>query len=139
MHTQLRLTDEIMKIQVTTPEDTAWRQLGQQKKSGQQAELDRPEPDITAAVEAVRRAIERKHNKSFAEISEIVLALDATDSSRYALHSVIDGFRSQHGAWAKSVGYGLAWIVGPVIDLVNQLDVVSERIPSKRSRSVRRV
>jgi hypothetical protein len=122
--------DEIMKIQVTTPEDTAWRQLGQQKKSGQQPELDRPEPDITAAVEAVRRAIERKRSKSFAGISEIVLALDATDSSRYALQSVIDGFWSQHCDWARSVGgYRSVWMVGPAIDLVNQLDVVSEKTP----------
>jgi len=52
-----------------------------------------------------------------------VLALDATDSPRAALRSVVEMFREQYGEWTAGVGFQEVWVVGPVIDLVNRLDI----------------
>jgi hypothetical protein len=73
------------------------------------------------AVDAIKAVIEDKTR--FSELDEIVLALDATDSPRYALRAVADAFQAQHVAWAAGVGYQAIWLVGPVADLVHRLDI----------------
>lgn len=105
---------ERLQIQVTTPERTAWGPLANTSR------LERSEPDVKTAVEAIRLAIDGK--TLFSELGEIVLALDATDSTQYALQTVVDAFRAQHSVWAKTIGYKAIWIVGPVKELVHQLD-----------------
>lgn len=107
--------DVILKVQVTTPEDMAWRELVSKPEFG------RTESSVAPAVEAIRRAIERKAN--FAGRGEIVLALDATDSPRYALRGILDAFRAQHGSWAATIGYEAIWMVGPAATLIHRLDV----------------
>jgi hypothetical protein len=106
--------DQTLRVQVTTPEHSAWSTLAQQ------LELVRAEPDVEAALESIKSAIERKTR--FAGREEIVLALDATDSLRYALRGVADAFRAKYGTWAGGAGYRAIWLVGPVVDLVEQLD-----------------
>jgi hypothetical protein len=106
---------QTLKVQVTTAEDEAWTELASR------AEHSRRETSIAGAVAAIKRAIERK--TKFAGIDEIVLAVDATDSTRYALEGVVNTFRAHHGAWAKTIGYQSIWVVGPDPSLVNRLDV----------------
>lgn len=109
--------DQTLKVQVTTPEHSAWSTLAQQ------SELVRVEPDVEAALESIKGAIERK--MLFAGREEIVLALDATDSLRYALKGVADAFRAKYGRWAVGAGYQSIWLVGPLADLVQRLDIES--------------
>ena len=106
--------DQTLEVQVTTPEHSAWSTLAQQ------SELVRGEPDVEAALESIKTAIERK--TLFAGREEIVLALDATDSLRYALKGVADAFRAKYGPWAVGAGYQSIWLVGPLADLVQRLD-----------------
>lgn len=106
---------ERLQIQVTTPERSGWAWLAKQHQ------LERSAPDTSDAVNAIKVAIEDK--TLFSELEVIVLALDATDSPRYALGAVVNAFRVRHGAWAKSVGYQEIWLVGPVVELVHRLDI----------------
>jgi hypothetical protein len=104
-----------LQIQVTTPERSAWALLAKQHR------LERSDPGVHDAVDAIKAAIEGK--TQFSELGEIVLALDATDSPRYALGAVADAFLALHATWAAGVGYQAIWLVGPVADLVHRLDV----------------
>jgi predicted nucleic acid-binding Zn-ribbon protein len=106
--------DKKLNVQHTTPERAAWAELAKQP------EFTRSELE-SEAVEALKTAIAKKLR--FANRHEIVLALDATDSPRYALNGVVEAFRSTHGAWAKSIGYEAIWLVGPEASLVYRLDV----------------
>ena len=93
-----------LRVQVTTAETTAWETLARQP------ELSRSETDVEAAVEAIRAAIARKEH--FDGIDGVDLALDATDSPKYAFKGVADAFMERHGVWAKRVGYRAIWLVG---------------------------
>jgi hypothetical protein len=106
---------ERLQIQVTTPERSAWALLAKQHR------VERLDPGVHDAVDAIKAAIEDK--TLFSELGEIVLALDATDSPRYALRAVADAFLAQHVAWAGGIGYQAIWLVGPVAELVHRLDV----------------
>lgn len=102
-----------LKIQVTTPETRAWALLAK-----------RPEPwtadgDVEEAVQAMHDAIHRKHLKAHPDIH---LALDATDSPRFALTAVVQAFRERYGPWARGRFAGV-WTVGPVVESVERLDV----------------
>ncbi len=101
-------------IQVTTPEREMW------SRTVREGRVERADPDVIAAVEAIRAAIDDK--KLFSEIGDVVLALDGTDSLRYALQVVTDEFRDRHAAWAKGIGYKEIWMVGPSAALVHRLD-----------------
>jgi hypothetical protein len=59
-------------------------------------------------------AIQRKHLKAH---SDIHLALDATDSTRFAITAVVREFRNLHGTWARG-RLAEIWIVGPVVESV---------------------
>ncbi len=54
--------------------------------------------------------------------SHIHLVLDATDSPRFALTAVVTEFRKQYGTSARG-RFAQVWIVGPVVDSVERLDV----------------
>jgi hypothetical protein len=110
---------ERLQIQVTTPERSAWPLLAKQQR------VERSDPSVNDAVDSLEAAI--KDKALFSELGEIVLALDATDSSRYALRAVADAFLARHASWAASVGYQAIWLVGPSADLVHRLDVSSGR------------
>ncbi len=103
-----------LRIQVTRVEREVWKQLDKTPS------VHRSDKNVDGAVEAVRVAIDAK--RRFAGREEIVLALDATDSLRYALEGVVNEFRLRHGAWASAVGYAEIWIVGPGTTLVHRLD-----------------
>jgi hypothetical protein len=111
--------DKRLRVQVTTPERTAWEPLA---KGGEHV---RSETGVQDAVKAIRAAIEAK--TLFAELGDIVLALDATDSPRYALQGVVDAFRGSHGTWTREVGYAAVWLVGPGANHVHRLDTDSGR------------
>lgn len=106
-----------LRIQVTTPERGAWALLAKVDSA------ERSESDATGAVEAIKAALEGKTR--FAGRSEIVLALDATDSPRYALERVVQAFRAEHGEWVRGIGYDAVWLVGPVTAMVHRLDADS--------------
>jgi hypothetical protein len=108
---------QTLRVQVTTPERDAWSMLAKTPT------LKRTDPDVDDAVDSIKEAIERK--TLFADRGEIVLALDATDSTRYALETVVDAFRKLHGTWATGIGYAAIWLVGPVASLVHRVDQVS--------------
>lgn len=101
-------------IQVTTREREIWR------RTAREGRVERADPDVSTAVEAIRAAIDDK--KLFSEIGDVVLALDGTDSPRYALQVVTDQFRDRHATWAMAIGYKEIWMVGPSADLVHRLD-----------------
>jgi hypothetical protein len=103
-----------LRIQVTTPEREIWARLRNERSVG------RANPSVDRAVEAQHGAIKAK--ALLAGRENIVLALDATDSPRYALRAVVDEFRTRHSVWAASVGYLAIWVVGPVADMVYRLD-----------------
>jgi len=103
-----------LRIQVTTPERFAWAELAHATA------VDRDDKNVDRAVEAIRTAIESK--APFTGLDTIVLALDATDSPRYAMKGVADAFRARHGDWACGAGYQAIWVVGPAKGLVNKLD-----------------
>jgi hypothetical protein len=105
---------ERLRIQVTTPERSAWAQLATEPQ------VARSDESVDVAVEAIRTAIESK--TLFAGRDDIVLALDATDSPVYALSGVAEAFRAGHEDWARQVGYKAIWLVGPIVDLVHRLD-----------------
>jgi hypothetical protein len=109
--------EKMLRVQVTTPERAAWKTLAMQP------DLARSEPDVEGAVEAIRNAIAKK--ELFAGIEKINLALDATDSSRYAFKGVVDVFLARHAAWASGIGYRAIWMVGPTTGLVHRLDAQS--------------
>jgi hypothetical protein len=108
---------QTLRVQVTTPEQEAWSALAKTPT------LERTDIGVDDAVDSIRKAIERK--TLFAERGEIVLALEATDSQRYALETVVEAFREQHGTWATGVGYAAIWLVGPVPNLVHRVDEAS--------------
>ncbi len=58
----------------------------------------------------------------FSELGGIVLALDATNSTHYALQAVVDAFRAQQATWAQTIGYKAIWIVGAVREMVHRFD-----------------
>jgi hypothetical protein len=103
-----------LRIQVTTPERGAWALLAKINAA------ERSESDATGAVEGIKAALEGKMR--FAGLSEIVLALDATDSPRYALERIVQAFRAAYGEWVRSIGYDAVWLVGPVTTMVHRLD-----------------
>ena len=53
----------------------------------------------------------------------LMLALDATRLPAHAFDDVVEGFRLQWGSWAKTLGFGSVWLVGPSVSLTWQLDV----------------
>ncbi|MDH6435945.1 hypothetical protein M2158_004485 [Streptomyces sp. SAI-144] len=103
--------EQRLKIQVTTPERAAWRELAHGSDF-------RASTSEAALVEALRVAIEAKKTRSDPEIH---LALDAVHAPAHALRSVAQAFRRQHGVWAASVGFLEIWLVGPSPDLVQRL------------------
>jgi hypothetical protein len=103
-------TGQELQIQVTTIEREVWRK----RENVHERSMEIPE-----VVEAIRIAIQAKATRAD---RKIVLALDATDSLGPALRAVVEAFRTQHGAWAGSVGFQEIWLVGAVVALVNRLD-----------------
>jgi hypothetical protein len=103
---------ELLRIQVTTPERKAWKQLASQSSIIRQEQ-------VADAVQAMKVAIESKVLKAH---PDTVLVLDATDSARYALDAVVAEFSARYGTWAAGVDFAAVWIAGPTTDMVHRLD-----------------
>jgi hypothetical protein len=106
-----------LRIQVTTPETQRWQELA---KTGL---VDHRGDSTEGLVEAIWASVQRKRHVSGR--SKIVLALDATDSPAFAFRTVVAEFRASFGGAAAAIGYQSIWLVGPVADLVQRLDVES--------------
>jgi len=78
------------------------------------------QPSSDEIADSLRAAIEHKRTRAF---DDIVLALDATDTPRCTFATVISSFRKRHGAWASQIGFSQIWVVGPIPDLVERLDI----------------
>jgi hypothetical protein len=98
-------------IQVTRVDQSAWRPLHRSPSISR-------EQTISSLVETIRSAIDHKKTRA---ASDIVLALDATDSPGSALREVTESFRRLHGEWALTTGFSQIWLVGPVNALVQRL------------------
>jgi hypothetical protein len=70
--------------------------------------------------DSLKAAIEHKRTRAF---GDIVLVLDATETPRSVFAPVISSFRKRYGAWAAHVGFKQIWVVGPIPDLVERLDI----------------
>ncbi len=101
----------VLLIQVTRADQTAWGPL-------HRAPSITREQTITSLVAGICAAITHKKTRA---TSNVVLALDATDSPGSALREAVDSFRRQHGEWAAAIGFREIWLVGPVNALVQRL------------------
>lgn len=75
--------------------------------------------------EALWNAISKKaQNSPPVQRRQLVLAIDAREFvAVQALAAVLEQFRSRHGKDARELGYVSIWVVGPIVELVRQLDV----------------
>jgi hypothetical protein len=79
-------------------------------------------PRSDEIADSLQAAIEHKRTRAF---GDIVLALDATETPRFAFAPIISSFRKRYGVWAAQVGFKQIWVVGPIPDLVAQLDILA--------------
>lgn len=70
------------------------------------------------ASDQMRDAIEKKRHVAR---KGLVLVLDSIETPGHITKHVLSSFHSRHGAWAKSLGFGAIWVVGPA-DLTFRLD-----------------
>ncbi len=78
------------------------------------------QPSSDEIADSLRAAIEHKRTRAF---GDIVLALDATETPRFTFAPVTTSFRKRHGVWATQIGFNQIWVVGPIPDLVERLDI----------------
>lgn len=104
-----------LNIQVTrVGDEDFWRRLNG-------AGYDEGKPTLDDLKEALYAAILAKDQKAG---RDIVLAVDARNTPRHAFLPVVDSFREKHGVWAAGVGFQEVWVVGPIADMAERLDLV---------------
>jgi hypothetical protein len=110
-----RTSGSVLKMQVVRAEAGAElrRKVAQQGSAGGVLGTD-------ALADVLQLAIDHKRTRAY---PDIVLALDATETSRFAFAPVVASFRRRHGAWAKQVGFKEIWVVAPIPDPVERLDI----------------
>jgi len=103
-----------LRIQVTLVGDSDfWQRLntvGQIEEKSSIADLR----------EALYAAIRVKSTRSS---PDIVLAINARDTPRHSFRPVVDSFREQHAGWAAEIGFQEIWVVGPIPDMTERLDL----------------
>jgi len=72
------------------------------------------------AADGLRSVIQKKAQT---DTQGTTLVLNATQTPGLAMPSVVDSFRSRHGAWASDLGFERVWIVGPHEGFIHRLDV----------------
>jgi hypothetical protein len=112
----------VLKIQITRSEyDTSfWRNIGTKGTASNVY------PSIEDAADALRNVIREKSEKKIVTLSQrsnILLALDATETPSHVLDVVVRSFRERHGQAARSLGFRGIWVVGPFAHLTFRLDV----------------
>jgi hypothetical protein len=108
-----------INIQVTraSVKEELWKQLATLRSTGKQSHTP------AAIADELKLAIEHKRDGLAPAVrNDLVLALDATRVSAFALPRVANEFRSSHGAWCAAAGFKAVWLVGPFPDLVTRLD-----------------
>jgi hypothetical protein len=111
---------EYLQIQVVraTRHRNLWRRFTTTRSTGLQS--DTP----AALADELKATIDSKQSMLPPTVKAgLVLALDATRVSGYALDRVADEFRRTHGLWCRGTGFKSVWIVGPFPDLVSRVDV----------------
>jgi hypothetical protein len=111
--------ENILQVQVVqaVTDSRLWQRLNTQGSAQESAK------DASALAEQIEAAIKHKEAKIPANArSDLTLALDATLVPAFAFDHVIEEFRSVYGTWADSLDFAAIWLVGPLDDLVQQLD-----------------
>ena len=111
--------ENVLQVQVVqaVTDPRLWRRLNTQGSAQLSA------TDTSSLAEQIEGAIKHKETKIPANArSDLTLALDATLVPAFAFDHVIEEFRSAYGTWANSLGFAAIWLVGPLDDLVRQLD-----------------
>lgn len=114
--------DEV-RIQVVRADSSpdAWRTLAKEGEYSTMSGTAEPRAAI------LRYTIQKKAERTpRTQRERLVLALDATTSSAFALGAVIRSFREQHGDWAASQGFNEIWLVGPTAEMTYRLDAQEE-------------
>jgi hypothetical protein len=106
-------------IQVTraVSSQDIWRQLGQSGSVATNTTIEQAADDLFACARAKAREVPR------AQLSEIVLALDAMDTASHSLKVVVKDFRKRHGLAVRELGFKAVWVVGPLESQTSRLDV----------------
>ena len=82
--------------------------------------------DSSAIAHQIEAAIRHKEGRIPANArSDLTLLLDATLVPAFAFDDVIEEFNAKCGTWVDSLGFAAIWLVGPLYDLVQQLDDAS--------------
>jgi hypothetical protein len=105
-----------LKIQVTRiAGEKTWRDLA---NSGRFDDAH----SILEAVSELRKAIRRKELIPPCQRKDLVLALDAIDTTEYALRPVVESFRNQYRSEVQGLGFQAIWVVGPLETMTLRLD-----------------
>lgn len=117
LHPEKELTIQVVRADV---DQHLWWQL---RAVGKIRETAVPKGELVAQLKGAIefKADERRIPKM--NRPNLTLALDATRLPAHAFDDVVEGFRLQWGSWAKTLGFGSVWLVGPSVSLTWQLDV----------------
>jgi hypothetical protein len=115
------LADKRLSIQVVRAivDQSLWERLNQQ---GRAEELNVSEEQLVAQV---KDAIQKKANDRAiprAVRQSLTLAHDATRLPVLGFQDVVEEFQAQSGRWAKSLGFGAVWLLGPHDSLTWRFD-----------------
>jgi len=117
LHREKELTIQVVRAVV---DQRLWRQLRAVKEIRETAVTKgKLVAQLKGAIEfkADERRIPKMNRPS------LMLAVDATRLPAHAFDDVVEGFHSKWGSWAKTLGFGSVWLVGPSVSLTWRLDV----------------
>ncbi len=108
---------QALYIQVTRAVSTqdVWRQLGRLGSATATATVQRAADDLLGSIQ--KKVIQIPQ----AQRSNLLLALDAMDTSGHALEVVIHDFQKRHRAAVRALGFQAIWVVGPLAELTRRL------------------
>lgn len=105
-----------LEIQVTRlPDESMWMKLGRTGTFSKNTTIEKAADDL-------REAIRHKESIPARQRSTLTVAIDAMDTSGHAVPAVATVFRQRYGAEVQRLGFQSIWVVGPIVDLVEQLD-----------------
>ncbi len=80
-------------------------------------------PTAEPRADVLRAAIKKKADRiPVVQRQNLILALDATTASVYALGPVVRSFRDQFESWAAGLNFAAIWLVGPNNTMTYRLD-----------------
>jgi hypothetical protein len=77
---------------------------------------------VQDAADDLRLAIKKKETMPSKQRMDVLLALDATETSSHTLPAVLDSFRGRYRSEVKALGFKAIWVVGPVVALTLRVD-----------------